>query len=147
MTSAQPRPAGSVRILLVEDNPGDVLLTQEAFAEGTLHPEIHVTPDADTAMAYLRDDSHPLPDLVLLDLNLSGRSGLEVLKEIKGDPDLAALPVVVLSTSSRAVDVVASYERHANSYVVKPVPMEAFERAMRSVEDFWFQTARLPEGR
>lgn len=147
MTTTPARAPGAVRILLVEDNPGDVLLTQEAFADGVLQPEIVVAIDADAAMARLRDTTVPAPDLVLLDLNLSGRSGLEVLKEIKSDPELAAIPVVILSTSNRSVDVLASYQRHANSYVVKPVPLEAFERAMRSVEDFWFQTARLPEGR
>lgn len=147
MNLSPSKPRGAVRILLVEDNPGDVLLTQTAFAEGELQPDIHVAPDGQAALAFLRDPSCPLPDLVLLDLNLSGRSGLEVLREIKNDPGLSALPVVILSTSGRAADVLASYERHANSYVVKPVPLEAFERAMRSVEEFWFQTARLPEGR
>lgn len=141
--NAQP-----IEILLVEDNPGDVDLTLEALDEAKLRNNVHVAGDGVEAMAFLRQEGEyagsPRPDLVLLDLNLPRKDGREVLREIKDDPQLKRIPVVVLSTSEAEQDVLNAYEHRANAYIVKPVDFEQFFRTVRSLEDFWFTVVRLP---
>lgn len=135
-----------VPVLLVEDNPGDVRLIQEGLGDGPL--ELHVVEDGDAALAYLRQegafaDATP-PELILLDLNLPGRRGADVLAEIKQDPELRRIPVCVVTSSSDAQDVVDAYDRHANSYVTKPPDLDGFMDAVRQIERFWFQVASRP---
>jgi chemotaxis family two-component system response regulator Rcp1 len=135
-------------ILLVEDNPGDVRLTQEALKEGKVLYEMHVAPDGMEAMAYLKREGKyaeaPRPDLIFLDLNLPKKDGREVLDEIKSDPSLKRIPVVILTTSRDEQDVLRSYNLHANAFVSKPVGLEQFLTVVRSVEDFWLTVVRLP---
>lgn len=137
-------------ILLVEDNPGDVRLTLEALKEGKLRNHLHVVRDGVEAMAYLRQEgeyAHAVrPDLILLDLNLPRKDGREVLAEIKGDGELKRIPVVVLTTSEAEVDVLRSYELHANCYLTKPVDLEQFVRIVKSIEAFWLSIVKLPGG-
>lgn len=137
------------QVLLVDDNPADVQLTREALAGSRYHTDLHNEVDGERALAYLRllppRESAERPDLVLLDLNLPGKSGREVLAEIKSDPHLCAIPVVAFSTSRSNRDVVACYEEGANCYVNKPVNLEDFFSAIRAIEQFWFGSARLPE--
>jgi len=134
--------------LLVEDNPGDVRLTREALKEGRLEKNLNVAPDGVEAMSFLRREGDYVgaarPDVILLDLNLPRKSGREVLAEIKGDPELRRIPVVVLSTSGSEEDIVGSYELHANCYVTKPPDFERYLEAVRTIEEFWLCTARLP---
>jgi CheY-like chemotaxis protein len=141
-------PLSSIEILLVEDNPGDVRLTQEGFAHAQLHNRMWLAPDGETAIAMLRrEEPHadaPPFDLVLLDLNLPGFSGLEVLRTIKGDPRLRAIPVVVLSTSDADRDIADSYDGHANCYIAKPRDFDGFVAAVSDIERFWTTVARLP---
>ena len=138
----------AVHILLVEDNPGDVELTREAFAESPVASLIDVAFDAETALAFLhRDGSHrdaPRPDLILLDLNLPGRNGQEVLAVVKSDPQLRSIPVIVLSSSQAEEDVARAYQLLANCYVAKPVGYGRFSEIVRAIEQFWFVVARLP---
>jgi len=138
-----------IDILLVEDNPGDVRLTQEVLKEGRIHNRLNVVGDGVEAMDYLhRRGAHvdaPPQDLVLLDLNLPRKSGREVLEEMKSDPVLRRIPVVVLTTSASEVDVLAAYDLHANCYITKPVDLSQFEAVVRSIEDFWLAIVRLPE--
>ena len=140
----------SPRILLVEDNPGDVRLTREALREGGLTVELTAVPDGEEALAFLRGDREhgeaPRPDLVLLDLNLPRKNGVEVLEEIKTDPDLRAVPVIMLTTSSSARDIAACYDRGVNCYVVKPLDLDDFTRLVQAIHSFWFGVARLPTG-
>ena len=144
---ADPRP---VEILLVEDNPGDVRLTQEALKEGRVRNRLHVAGDGVEALAFLRREgrhaSAPRPDLILLDLNLPKKDGREVLAEVKTDADLKRIPVVVLTTSEAEQDVLRSYDLHANCYITKPVDLEKFLGVVRSLEDFWLTIVRLPPG-
>ena len=137
-----------VDILLVEDNPGDVRLTQEALREGKVVNRLHVARDGNDALGFLRREGEhaaaPRPDLVLLDLNLPGLDGREVLAEMKGDPGLRRIPVVVLTTSEADEDIARSYDLHANCFVTKPVDMEQFLRIVRSIEDFWLRVVKLP---
>ena len=137
-----------IRILLVEDNQADVRLTQEVMRESKVRNEMCVARDGVEALAFLRHEkphtSAPRPDLVLLDLNLPRLDGREVLARIKQDPHLKTIPVVILSTSSADEDTRQSYDLHANCYVTKPVDLEQFIAAVRSIEDFWFETVRLP---
>jgi CheY-like chemotaxis protein len=140
---------GSVQILLVEDNPGDVRLTREAFTHGKIANELVVCGDGDGALALLRERQargETQPGLILLDLNLPGRGGLDVLAEIKADADLRLIPVVVLTSSAAERDVVQSYERNANAYVTKPIAIEEFLEAIRSLGDFWLAVVQLPRG-
>ncbi|MHB8763195.1 MAG: response regulator [Deferrisomatales bacterium] len=142
-------PIGSpVEILLVEDNPGDVRLTREALKEGKIHNRLHVAADGVEALAFLRRQGRHAgavrPDLILLDLNLPRKNGLEVLQELKADEALRSIPVVILTTSSAEKDVVASYDLHANCFVTKPVDIEQFITVVKSVEEFWFSIVRLP---
>ena len=137
-----------VEILLVEDNPADVRLTQEALREGKLRNSLTVAETGEEALAMLgqrppHQDS-PKPDLILLDLNLPGRSGREVLAEIKADPDLKRIPVVILTTSKAEEDVVKSYNLHANAYITKPVDLDKFMQVVRTIESFWLNVVVLP---
>jgi CheY-like chemotaxis protein len=137
-----------VEILLVEDNPGDVRLTQETLRDGKMRNNLHVVWDGVEAMEFLHRESKyadaPCPDLILLDLNLPKKDGREVLAEIKADSDLKRIPVVVLTTSKAEQDIFKSYDLHANCYISKPVDLDQFERVVRSIEDFWFTIVKLP---
>jgi CheY-like chemotaxis protein len=137
-----------VEVLLVEDDPGDVLMTQEALTEHKVRNNLTVVNDGVEALAYLRREGTyagaTRPDLILLDLNLPRKDGREVLAEIKADPDLRLIPVVVLTTSGADDDVVGSYRLHANAYVTKPVDFEAFVGAVRQIDDFFVGVVRLP---
>jgi two-component system, chemotaxis family, response regulator Rcp1 len=138
----------TVEILLVEDNSADVVLVREALREGKVRNDIHVAADGIEAMKFLRRrgefDKAPRPDLILLDLNLPLKDGREVLEEIKSDPELQSIPVVILTTSKDEEDVTKSYQLHANSFITKPVSFDQFLKVMRSIEDFWFEIVRLP---
>ena len=135
-------------VLLVEDNPSDVYLTQVAFRRSAAESEIHVVEDGIQAMAFLRQElpyaNAPRPDLVLLDLNLPRKDGYKVLAEMKADPDLRRIPVIVLTTSTAEADVDRCYQSHANCYISKPVDFDEFERVIQEIESFWFQCATLP---
>jgi two-component system, chemotaxis family, response regulator Rcp1 len=133
-----------IEILLVEDNPADVRLTQEALREGKVRNNLHIARDGEEALAFLRRDGEPRPDLILLDLNLPRRDGREVLKEIKSDPRLMTIPVVVLTTSAAEADIVKSYSLHANCYITKPVDLEQFITVVKSIDDFWLTIVKLP---
>ncbi len=137
-----------IQILLVEDDPGDVLITREAFAENKVRNKLDVVSDGEAAMAYLRRQGDfaaaPRPDLVLLDLNLPRRDGHEVLAEIKSDPDLQRIPVVILTTSDAEEDILRSYNLHANAYVTKPVDFERFLTVVRQIDEFFVTVVRLP---
>lgn len=143
----QERP---VEILLVEDNPGDVRLTQEVFKEGKVRNQLNVAWNGEEALAYLRREgrfaSASRPDVILLDLNLPRKGGREVLAEIKADPKLQCIPVVVLTTSQADQDIVESYKQHANCYIVKPVDLDHFINVVRTIEGFWLQIVKLPPG-
>lgn len=135
-------------ILLVEDNPGDIRLTQEALRETRMPSTLHVAKNGVAAMDFLRRRGEysdaPRPDLVLLDLNLPRLSGREVLKQMKDDPHLRRIPVIVLSTSEAQRDVTESYDLHANCYINKPVDFEQFLRVISMIEQFWFGLVKLP---
>jgi chemotaxis family two-component system response regulator Rcp1 len=137
-----------VNILLIEDNPGDVRLTQEAFKEGDLGVNLSVVMDGVEAINYLRKmgkyTEAITPDLILLDLNLPKRDGREVLEDIKADPALMFIPVVVLTTSNAEQDIIKTYRLHANCYINKPVDFEKFFDVIQKIEDFWLSTAILP---
>jgi chemotaxis family two-component system response regulator Rcp1 len=137
-----------IEILLVEDNPGDARLTREALRDGKVRNHLHVVEDGVEAMAFLRREGRygdaPRPDLVLLDLNLPRKSGREVLADVKSDPALARIPIVVLTTSQADEDVAKAYEYHANCYITKPVDFDQFVGVVRSIEEFWFTIVRLP---
>lgn len=142
--------AESVEILLVEDNPGDVRLTREALKEGKVRNNLHVVGDGVEALAFLRREGQytnaPWPDVILLDLNLPKKDGREVLAEIKDDPNLKRIPVVILTTSAAEQDILKTYNLHANCYVTKPVDFEQFITVVRSIERFWFTVVKLPPG-
>ena len=135
-------------ILLIEDNPGDVRLTQEAFREGALHVKLDVVMDGVEALRYLRQDpTYPnadTPDLILLDLNLPKKDGREVLQEIKSDPQLKRIPVVILTTSNAEQDILKAYNLHVNCYINKPVDFDRFFEIIKRIEEFWLSTAILP---
>jgi chemotaxis family two-component system response regulator Rcp1 len=137
-----------VEILLVEDNPGDVRLTMEALKEGRLLNHVSVAEDGVEALAFLRQEdkyaNEARPDLILLDLNLPKKDGREVLAEIKEDPELRHIPVVVLTTSTAEQDVLRTYDLHANCYISKPVDFDQFIQVVKSVGDFWFSVVILP---
>lgn len=140
--------AKPIEILLVEDNPGDVRLTREAFKEGKVLNNLSVVEDGAEAMAFLRQQGKyadaPRPDLILLDLNLPKKDGREVLPEIKGDTNLKRIPVVVLTTSKAEQDILKTYNLHANCYVTKPVDLEQFTSVVRFVQHFWLSIVKLP---
>jgi CheY-like chemotaxis protein len=144
-----PKPAGQpIEVLLVEDDPGDVLLIREAFDFNKVHNNLNVVSDGEQALDYLRGDGdyagRTRPDLVLLDLNLPRKDGREVLAEVKSDPDLRTIPIVVLTTSEAEEDVLKSYQLHANAYVTKPVDFERFVSIVRQIDDFFVSVVRLP---
>jgi len=138
----------AVEILLVEDNPGDVRLTIEALKEAKVHNRLSVVSDGVEALAFLRNEGPyadaPRPDLILLDLNLPRKDGREVLAEVKSDPDLKLIPVVVLTTSRAEKDLFQAYESHANCYITKPVDFQQFLTVIKSIEDFWLSIVKLP---
>jgi two-component system, chemotaxis family, response regulator Rcp1 len=140
-----------IEVLLVEDSPGDVRLTQEAFREANPAIHLHVTTDGVEAMAFLnRQGIHaqaPRPDLILLDLNLPKMDGREVLAHIKDDPVLKTIPTVILTTSDAEADIVKSYQLQANCYLSKPVQLDAFESLVGSINDFWLTKVKLPQQR
>ena len=137
-----------IEILLVEDNLGDVGLVKEALAEGKICNNLQVADDGVEAMKFLRGQGDhagaPCPDLILLDLNLPRKSGREVLREIKSDPYLKMIPVVILTSSREEEDICRSYGDYANCYVTKPVGFDSFLKVVRSIEDFWFSVVKLP---
>jgi CheY-like chemotaxis protein len=137
-----------IEVLLVEDDEGDVLMTREALAEGKVLNRLHVVGDGVEALAFVRQEgSHAdarRPDLILLDLNLPKKDGRQVLEEIKSDPDLRRIPVVVLTTSEAEEDVLRSYELYANAYVTKPVDFDRFVEVIRQIDDFFISVVRLP---
>ncbi|MBA4374479.1 MAG: response regulator [Thermodesulfovibrio sp.] len=139
-----------IDILLVEDNPGDVRLTQEALKEAKVKNDLHVVCDGVEAMAFLRKQGIyrdvPRPDMVLLDLNMPRKNGHEVLKEIKSDDNLKRIPVVVLTVSKDEEDIVKSYNLHANCFITKPVDLNQFLTVVKSIEDFWLTIVKLPDG-
>ena len=137
-----------VEILLVEDNPGDVRLTQEAFKESKILNNLSVAMDGEEAMAFLRREGEyvtvPCPDLILLDLNLPKKDGREVLAEIKSDERLRRIPVVVLTISKAEEDIVRSYNLSANCYITKPIDFDQFINVVKSIGDFWLSVVKLP---
>jgi len=137
-----------VDILLVEDNPGDVRLTREALKEAKVRNELHVATDGVEALAFLRREGvHKKavrPSLVLLDLNLPRKSGREVLAEMKEDPELRRIPVVILTTSQAEQDIIKAYDLHVNCYINKPVDLDQFLQVVKSIEDFWLTLVKLP---
>jgi CheY-like chemotaxis protein len=139
----------TIDVLLVEDDPGDVLMTREAFEDHKLNNRLSVVPDGVSAMEFLRKQGEyadaPTPDLILLDLNLPRMDGREVLAALKEDPALRSIPVVVLTTSEAEEDVVRSYSLHANAYVTKPVDFDRFINVVRQVDEFFVEVVRLPE--
>ena len=137
-----------VQMLLVEDNLGDIRLTEETLRDAKVMVNLHVVGDGVEAMAFLRKESKhanaPRPDLVLLDLNLPKKDGREVLAEMKQDPDLRRIPVVILTISNGQEDILKSYNLHANAYVTKPLNLEQFAKIVKAIEDFWFTVVKLP---
>lgn len=146
-----PAGCGPVEILLVEDNPGDIRLTQEALNEGRIYHNLRVARDGEEALAMLyRQGEHaqaPLPDIILLDLNLPRVDGREVLSKIKADEALKVIPVVVLTTSEAEADILKAYKLHANCYVNKPVDLDRFLTVVRGIENFWLTIVRMPSRR
>jgi CheY-like chemotaxis protein len=140
-----PRP---IEVLLVEDDPGDVLLTKEAFEDNKVKNNLTVVSDGEEATDYLRRQGRfadaVRPDLMLLDLNLPRKDGREVLQEIKADPELRSIPIVVLTTSEADEDILRSYDLHANAYVTKPVDFDQFIRVVRQIDDFFVTVVKLP---
>lgn len=140
----------SVNILLVEDNPGDVRLTKEAFKEAKVNNNLHIVSDGVEAMDFLRRKGKyigaPRPDIILLDLNMPKKNGREVLAEIKADPDLMRIPVLVLTISQAEEDILRSYNLHANCYIQKPVDINKFIDVVKSIEGFWLTIVKLPSG-
>ncbi len=136
-----------VRILLVEDNPGDVRLVQEALKDGKMCNHLSVVRDGEAALAFLRRQGpyadEPRPDLILLDLNLPKKDGREVLQEIKNEEVLKRIPVVILTTSAAEKDILKAYDLHANCYITKPVDFDQFITVVKSIEDFWFSIVKL----
>ena len=139
-----------IEILLVEDSPGDVRLTREAFKDARVLVNLQVAGDGEEAMAFLKREgkysSKPRPDIILLDLNLPKKDGRAVLAEIKEDPKLQTIPVVILTTSASEADVLKSYSLHANCYITKPVDLDGFLKVVKSIDGFWLSVVRLPTG-
>ena len=145
-TSGQP-----LEVLLVEDSSGDVRLTQEALKDAKVHINLRVVRDGIDAMAFLMREGEyvtaPRPDLILLDLNLPRKDGREVLKEIKENPELKSIPVVILTTSASEADILRSYLLHANCYITKPVNLDGFLTVVKSIDSFWLSIVKLPPNR
>ena len=140
--------ADAIEILLVEDSPGDVRLTREAFKDAKVHVNLHVATDGADAMDFLnhkgKHANSRRPDIILLDLNLPKKDGREVLKEIKESPTLKFIPVVILTTSAAEADILRSYEYHANCYISKPVGLDGFLKVVQSIDNFWLSVVQLP---
>jgi CheY-like chemotaxis protein len=140
--------AAGIEILLVEDSPGDVRLTQEAFKDAKVHVNLQVASDGVEALALLRREGEyansPRPDLILLDLNLPKKDGRQVLKEIKESSTLKSIPVVILTTSAAEADILRSYLLHANCYITKPVDLAGFLNVVKSIDNFWLSVVKLP---
>src|SRR3984893_12389509 len=140
--------AEPIEVLLVEDSPGDVRLTREAFKDAKVHINLHVASDRTEAMAFLGREGEyakvPRPDLILLDLNLPKKDGREVLKEIKESPTLKSIPIVILTTSASEADILRSYRLHANCYITKPVGLDGFLKVVNSIDSFWLSVVKLP---
>ena len=145
---SHPETVELVDVLLVEDDPGDVLLIQEAFADNKVRNRLHVVSDGVEALSFLRREGEyadvPVPDLILLDLNLPRKDGREVLAEVKADEELSLIPVVVLTTSKAEEDVLRSYKLHANAYVTKPVDFDRFIEVVRQIDEFFVTVVKLP---
>lgn len=137
-----------IEVLLVEDDPGDVLIVREAFDENKVRNNLTVASDGEEALRILRREGEhalaPRPDLILLDLNLPRKDGREVLAELKADPELRTIPVVILTTSQAEEDIVRSYDLHANAYVTKPVDFDCFVEVVRQIEGFFISVVKLP---
>jgi chemotaxis family two-component system response regulator Rcp1 len=140
--------ASPIEVLLVEDSPGDVRLTREAFKDAKVHINLHVASDGAEAMDFLRREGEHAhasrPDLILLDLNLPKKDGRQVLEEIKESPTLKSIPVVILTTSASEVDILRSYRLHANCYITKPVDLDGFLKVVKSIDNFWLSVVKLP---
>ena len=138
-----------IKILLVEDNEGDIFLTLEALKEAKIHNDIHVVKDGDVALRYMRKQGEyseaETPDLILLDINLPKMDGIEVLDELKKDDVLKVIPVVMLTTSDSEKDILMAYQSHANCYITKPVNFENFIEVVQSIKHFWINIVRLPK--
>ncbi|MBI5740158.1 MAG: response regulator [Nitrospirae bacterium] len=138
-----------IEVLLVEDNPADVRLMRESLKDSKVRNYLHVVNDGEEAMSFLRREGKysgvPRPDLIMLDLNLPKKDGREVLEEIKNDPELKQIPVVIVTTSSADEDIVKSYCLHANCYVTKPVDLDQFMKVVHAIEDFWLTIVKLPK--
>lgn len=143
-----PQLLNAIDVLLVDDDPGDTLMIREAFAHNKVRNDLAAVADGVQAMQYLRREGEyadaPRPDLILLDLNLPRKDGREVLAEIKSDPELATIPVVVLTTSHAEEDILRSYQLHANAYVTKPVDFERFIEVVRQIDEFFVTVVKLP---
>lgn len=137
-----------IEILLVEDSPSDIRLTQIALERSKIYNQLHIVTDGNAAVSFLKKEAPytevPRPDLVLLDLNLPALDGRDVLSFIKTTPSLRTIPVVILTTSSSDADILSSYDHHANCYITKPIDMEQFTKVVTSIKDFWFSIVRLP---
>ncbi len=135
-------------ILLVEDNPADARLIEEVFKDTNIKNKIHVVKDGVDAMKFLNNENEffdvPLPDIILLDLNLPRKDGREVLKEVKNNENLKSIPIVILTTSSAKEDVIKTYSNHANCYITKPVDFDQFLKVINAIEDFWLKVVELP---
>ncbi len=148
MTEWNGKSTQPIEVLLVEDSPGDVRLTQEALKDAKVQIRLHVAQDGIEAMAFLRREgkhsSAPRPDLILLDLNLPKKDGREVLQEIKESPLFKSIPIVILTTSASDEDILRSYMLHANCYITKPVDLKGFLTVVKSIDTFWFSVVKLP---
>jgi len=137
-----------IDILLVEDNPADIRLTQEAFKETRIANHLHIARDGVEALAFLRQTGQythvPRPDIILLDLNLPRKDGRELLDDIKNDPEYRQIPVVILTTSTTEEDIIHTYDHHANCYITKPSELEQFLNVVKSIENFWLTVVKLP---
>lgn len=146
--NATHRSLRPIRVLLVEDSPTDLLMTREALDRSKVLLDVHAVDDGEKTIEFLRRrgkySNAPRPDLIILDLNLPKKDGREVLAEIKADPDLKSIPVVILTTSKADEDVARAYESHANCFITKPVGFANFQEVMRSIERYWFAVATLP---
>jgi two-component system response regulator len=151
VTNPLPKPVVPIEVLLVEDDPGDVLMTREAFADHKVRNNLHVVGDGVQALSFLRREGayvdSPRPDLILLDLNLPLKDGHQVLAEVKSDSTLRRIPVIVLTTSEAEQDVLRSYDLHANAYITKPVDFERFVDVVRHIDEFFVSVVRIARPR